>query len=82
MVRPRRMTTEQEKLAAIKNGKYEIAGLRYMIDLALANDDCIAKLIIDGKEHPFSSSQIFIPIIKAEIEEIQKCIDGKPNKWE
>ena len=76
-------TTEKEKRQRVlSDAKKEITGLKVMQLLAKLDDDCEAVLIIDGHRHAFSSSQIFLPIMKNEINEIRKAVKGQPNKWE
>jgi len=73
---------EDYKEKNIKMAKREIAYLRAMKELAKADNDCVATLMVDGIKHAFSTSQVFLPIIDHEIKEIQKSLNGKPNKWE
>jgi len=68
--------------STIKMAKREQTVLRAIKLLVKSDDDYPISLKIDGLVHHFSSSHIFLPIIDHEIQEIQKAIKGKPNKWE
>lgn len=76
------LSKEEEREFLLRDAKKEAGRLKAMKILAESDDDCQAILTIDGVEHPFSSSQIFLPVINKEIKEIQKAVKGKPNKWE
>jgi hypothetical protein len=75
-------TDKEKRERILLDAKREITGLKIMELLAKLDDDCEAVLTIDGHNHAFSSSQIFLPIIKGEIQEIRKAVKGRPNKWE
>ena len=76
------LTDEENRQLIIKQAKKEQATLKAMKLLVKADDDCVIKLTVGGLEHSFSSSQIFLPIIDHEIQEIHKAVKGKPNRWE
>lgn len=77
-----KVSEEDYKNSMLEDAKKEMSRLKAMKILAEADDDCEAVLKIDGIDHAFSTSQIFLPLIKAEIREIQKALKGKPNKWQ
>jgi len=76
------VSKEDYRKSVLEDAKKELSRLKAMKLLAEGDNDCEAVLKIDGIDHAFSTSQIFLPLIKAEIREIQKAIKGKPNKWE
>lgn len=76
-------TKEDLRKALLKDAKKEKSKLEAMLLLIKGDDDCEAILTIDGcVTHAFSSSGIFTKIINAEITEINRAIDGQPNKWQ
>ena len=75
-------TVEEKREQLLSDAKKEKSRLKAMLELIKGDDDCEALLIIDGVKHAFSSSGIFTEVIKCEINEINKAVNGKKNKWE
>ena len=75
-------TKEEKRERLLNDARVEKSKLKAMLELIKGDPDCEAVLIIDGVKHTFSSSDIFVKVIKNEILEIQKACDMQPNKWE
>jgi len=71
---------KQEKKQQIINAKAELTELAAM-KLLLGNNDLACEIHIAGMRRSISDNKKVLPILNNEIKEIQKFLDGKPNKW-
>ncbi len=68
---------EQEKVAA----KADLTKLEAM-KILISNNDLGAELNVAGIVVGVSMNERLLPVIEAEIEEIEKYLNGKPNNYE
>jgi hypothetical protein len=81
----RDFSPEEEREFLLDSAKKETANLKAMKIILEADDDPVMQLTVNSKlQHGFSSSakEAVLKMIDAEIEEIQKAVDEKPNTWE
>jgi len=70
-----------EKKRMVSCAKVEITRLKAMKVLA-SNNDLACEICVAGMRVGLSRNTGILPILNAEIKEIQKFLDGKPNNWE
>lgn len=76
------LTPEETRQFVVRDAKRELVHLKAMLELVQQDPERVIKVDVDGISHPFSTASVFIPVIKEEIGEIKKAIDGKSNRWE
>jgi len=72
---------KEEKKQQIINAKIDLTELEAMKVLA-SNNNLACEIHIAGMTTGISENKKIIPILNNEIKEVQKFLDGKPNKWE
>lgn len=72
---------KEQKKREIMHAKGEMTQLEAM-KVLVRNNDLACEIYIAGMQIGLSSNKGILPILNAEIKEIQKFLDGKPNKWE
>lgn len=68
---------EQDELQA----KVELTQLQAM-KVMITNNDIGAEINVGGLKVGVSMNERLLPVIEAEINEINLFLDGKPNNWE
>ncbi len=76
------LTKKELREQLLIDARRELSYLNAMKILIKGDDDCTAKLHIEGVEHAFSNAKIFLRCIALETKEIKAAIEGFPNTWE